>query len=96
MSMRETLLSNIGRLIAAYSGPISNSPGRVLRSVGMSQTDASHVARLLSSQSNFTVETYDRCVQAFSDVWPHYLPWPDGIERPTRRAAGRSDDSAAA
>lgn len=97
MSMRDTLIHNIEALVAAYGGHIPISVSRALKAIGMKQYDASHISRVVANRSNFTIELYDRVIQAFSDAWPKGVSWPDGVDRPAATdAAERSDDSAAA
>ena len=45
--------------------------------------DARFLDRIESGQG-FTVKTYDRAMQWFSDNWPEDAEWPAGVERPFR------------
>ena len=40
--------------------------------------------RRVEAGENFTVKTFDRAVQWFSDHWFESAEWPEGIERPKR------------
>jgi hypothetical protein len=48
----------------------------------------------LDSGKTFTVKTYDRAVQWFSDNWPEGAEWPKSVRRPktagTRRRRSQS------
>lgn len=95
MTMRIQLLCNIEALVAAYSGPVRNSVARVLRTLGLGTNESYNIGRTVAAKSNFTIDTYDRVVQAFSDAWPDDRPWPAGIERPEPTGRSASSDVAA-
>jgi len=38
----------------------------------------------LENGYDFKVKTYDGWMQSFSDYWPDWLPWPEGVERPEK------------
>lgn len=99
MSTKENLISNIEKLLAAYGGPVKVSLNRAMLSIGLSRSHATQVGRLISRRSGFSIDFYDRVVQAFSDAWPTYLPWPEGVVRPEPSCEGhshpRDEDTAA-
>lgn len=44
----------------------------------------------VNTGSGFTVKTYDRVVQWFSDNWPDGAEWPPSIERRPIKEAGQA------
>lgn len=95
--MRDTLITNIETLVAAYGGHIPITVGRALKAIGLGHSDVSHIRRVVAERLNFTINTYDLVVQAFSDSWPANVAWPDGIDRPPPATGdGQQDDTAAA
>lgn len=41
----------------------------------------------LEEGAGCTVDTYEKCLQWFSDHWPAETPWPEGVMRPAAKAA---------
>lgn len=54
-----------------------------------SMNDNTLFARLAAGQG-FTVKTYDRVIQWFSDNWPADLDWPSEVQRPAPSLAEAS------
>lgn len=81
--MEETLRLHLLRLADLY-GEANN----VTRpSLGLEILRDNTFFRRISDGQGFTVRTYDRVVQWFSDRWPADADWPVEIERPKTEPA---------
>ncbi len=82
--METVLRANLAALLAEYSLRAEATAAMVGR---QALNDNTFFTRL-GAGANFTVRTYDRLVQWFSDRWPEGLEWPRDIERPKRLCSG--------
>lgn len=73
--------------LAALGAEFSRVTGRKVSGVWASAAkDARFMERLESGQT-FTMKTFDRAVQWFSDNWPDGACWPECVKRPARTPA---------
>jgi hypothetical protein len=76
--MEQELISNLSAVFAAFKTVSRLEPSTIwMRAVG----DARFMRRI-SAGSGFTVRTYDRALNWFSDNWPCGAEWPAGVARP--------------
>jgi hypothetical protein len=76
--------SELKEILAALGGEFSRVSGRKPSGVwALAAKDARFMERIESGQT-FTVKTFDRAVQWFSDNWPDGAAWPEGVARPAR------------
>jgi hypothetical protein len=78
--MEDTLRAHILSLAAAFE----QATGSSWRTIGkVAMNDNTFFVRI-GRGDGFTIRTFDRILQWFSDNWPENAEWPEGIERPVR------------
>ena len=89
MTEREDLLLRLSRLLGAHR---NIGPSRVGALVGCDGRFFKDINQRPGQEPRSVRRpTFDRVVQAFSDIWPDELAWPQDIPRPkakTQPAAG--------
>jgi hypothetical protein len=76
--MIDTLRSQLLCLADAFSG----ATFMTRPSIGKAALNDNTFFRRVEAGDNFTVKTFARLVQWFSDNWPETTPWPNDIARP--------------
>ncbi len=78
------------RLLAVARG-YCNATGLSLARVATKVHNHGAFFKRLEGGAGCTVDTYEKCLQWFSDNWPAGTKWPAGVMRPTRR---KTEDAA--
>lgn len=89
--MEQTLRQHLLDLGAAYCA----ETGYASKTVAQKACGDFRFFERVQSGASFTVKTYDRALQFFSDNWPRRMPWPDAIERPAPIEPARETEAAA-
>jgi hypothetical protein len=81
--METELKENLRALARAY---VASRPYEPTTLWARAANDARFMERLDSGKT-FTIRTYDRTVQWFSDHWPEGAAWPKSVVRPKTAGA---------
>lgn len=90
-SMEHTLRQHLLDLGTAFCAETGYAP----KTVAQKACGDFRFFERVQNGASFTVKTYDRALQFFSDNWPKRMPWPDGIERPEPALASEPAEVAA-
>lgn len=80
--MEETLRSHLHLLATRYAETLGVS----VASVGKAALRDNTFFQRIEAGEGFTIRTFDRALQWFSDNWPSDTPWPSDIPRPAPAA----------
>lgn len=81
--MEETLRAHLFELADAFE----KSTGVSRPSIGKAALRDNTFFRRLSAGDGFTIKTFDKLIQWFSDNWPDEQAWPESFPRPARSNA---------
>ena len=84
--------AELKEILAKIAAEFARATGRKLGGIWAEAAKDGRFMDRIESGQTFTVKTYDRAVQWFSDNWPENATWPADVKRPSTDGKVRPDD----